>query len=239
MLRRDSVTFFVTYCRVSLLKPSVHHSPRRSRHSFTVAHRLKPSWRYQTLVMSNDQDARRNPASWSNSQHSMPNGSSPAISIDPESGRMQRNNPNYIQQNQGPSSAPPTNAARLPDRPQIPTRSSTTGTSDPDRNARDLIPHARSEDLNHASATSSNPDSFAASSPRPSPAFLQSASGSRPSTPEGSSRHNHPSSSGHSEELNKRLSVASFSSARSQSSTSSGGPKAPPTSSTSTSLSSA
>ncbi|KAJ6621368.1 hypothetical protein B0H10DRAFT_2163174 [Mycena sp. CBHHK59/15] len=125
----------------------------------------------------------------------------------------------------------------------MPTRSATTGAVDQDRAlaVHDLPPHARSEDLNHNSPANLSAAPLAGSSPRPSPAFLSSSGGSRPSTPAGSSKHNHPSSSGHSDDSHRRTSVASFSSAHSGSSNSSSpGAQAPPASSTaSTSLSSA
>ncbi|KAF9045826.1 RhoGAP-domain-containing protein [Hymenopellis radicata] len=125
-----------------------------------------------------------------------------------------------------PYSAPPTSANRLPDRPQIPTRSSTVGSSELDRNAspRDNTPTAHSDDLNHSNNY------------RPSPAFLRP---SRPSTPtgSGSGRSHPPSSSGHSDDSlhnpnPKRLSAGSYSSARSGSSSSE---RLPPPSSNSSS----
>ncbi|KAJ7583291.1 LIM domain-containing protein [Mycena floridula] len=173
--------------------------------------------------MSKEQEARRVPSPWTNGQNNSPTGSSGSLSIESDAARFLRNNSNSWSPNQGPSSAPATNAARLPERTQLPTRSSTTGTSEPDRNHsfNDAIPHARSEDLNHGLS----------SSPRPSPAFLQPAGGSRPSTPPGSSKH--------SQELNRRLSNSSFSSVHSAGSTSSNGARAPTTTSTSTSLAAA
>ena len=143
--------------------------------------------------------------------------------------------------NQGrfPYSAPPTSASRIPDRPNLPTRSSTVGTSDPDRNlsANILYPKARSEDLNHTSTSNYNPDSFSSSSPRLSPAF-PSSTGSRPSTPGGSSPFKQPSSSSHSDH-SPQTSLTYHSSALSEeSSINSTASKPPRTSSTSTSLAS-
>jgi hypothetical protein len=142
--------------------------------------------------------------------------------------------------NQGrfPYSAPPTSASRIPDRPNLPTRSSTLGTSDPDRNlsANILYPKARSEDLNHTTISNYNPDSFSASSPRLSPAFPSSV-GSRPSTPGGSSQSKQLSSSSHSD--HSPLASLIHSSAQSEeSSTNSTASIIPRTSSTSTSLAS-
>jgi hypothetical protein len=143
--------------------------------------------------------------------------------------------------NQGrfPYSAPPTSTSRIPDRPNLPTRSSTVGTSDPDRNlsANILYPKTRSEDLNHTSISNYNPDSFSAPSPRLSPAFPSSA-GSRPSTPGGSSQSKQPSSSSHSDH-SPQASLAYYSSTQyEESSTNTTVSKAPRTSSTSTSIAS-
>ena len=141
--------------------------------------------------------------------------------------------------NQGrfPYSAPPTSASRIPDRPNLPTRSSTVGTSDPDRNLSTniLYPKARSEDLNHTSTSNYNPDSFSSSSPRPSPTFPSSA-GSRPGTPGGSSQSKQLSSSSHSDHL-PQASLTFYSSAQSEESSLTAS-KPPRASSTSTSLAS-
>ncbi|KAJ7207290.1 LIM domain-containing protein [Mycena haematopus] len=140
-------------------------------------------------------------------------------------------------QNTQPPSTSQATPERLQDR-YIPPRAATMGPSDQERPpvAQDLSPHARSEDLNHSSPVGTPP--LSGSSPRPSPAFL---GGSRPATPAGSSKHNHPSSSGHSDDLTHRTSVASFSSAHSggSGSSSAGAQPAPPSSVASTSLSSA
>ncbi|KAJ7890663.1 hypothetical protein B0H14DRAFT_2690252, partial [Mycena olivaceomarginata] len=137
-----------------------------------------------------------------------------------------------------PLSAPPGSPGRLPDRTYMPTRAATMGTEQERPLAvHDFPPHARSEDLNHSSPVNISP--LPGSSPRHSPAFLGS---SRPSTPAGSSKHNHPSSSGHSDDLTRRTSIASFSSANSGGSASSsagGAQPAPPSSVASASLSSA
>ncbi|KAJ7623307.1 LIM domain-containing protein [Roridomyces roridus] len=137
----------------------------------------------------------------------------------------------------GPLSAPPTSPGRLPERTNLPTRAATTGNGSEDRPlaGHDMPPHPRSEDLNHNSPANFSAASSAGSSPRPSPAFPPSSSGSRPSTPAGSSKH------GHADNLTRRTSVASFSSANSGASiSSSAGAQAPPPSSVaSSSLSSA
>ena len=141
--------------------------------------------------------------------------------------------------NQGrlPYSAPPTSASRIPDRPNLPTRSSTVGTSDPDRNLSTniLYPKARSEDLNHTSTSNYNPASFSSSSPRLSPAFPSSA-GSRPGTPGGSTQYKQPSSSSHSDH-SPPASLTYYSSAQSEESSVTTS-KPPRASSTSTSLAS-
>jgi hypothetical protein len=183
--------------------------------------------------MSKEQDQQRGPTQWSSYQFT-PTESDPS--------RLPRSTRTPSNQSP-PSSAAPSIPGRPPDRTNIPTRSATMGTADQDRAlvAHDLPPHARSEDLNHNSPANISAVPLAGSSPRPSPAFLSSSGGSRPSTPAGSSKHNHPSSSGHSDDLTRRTSVASFSSAHSGASvSSSAGAQAPPTSSTaSTSLTSA
>jgi hypothetical protein len=142
--------------------------------------------------------------------------------------------------NQGrfPYSAPPTSASRIPDRPNLPTRSSTVGTSDPDRSlsANILYPKARSEDLNHTSTSNYNPDSFSSSSPKPSPAFPSSA-GSRPTTPGGSSQSKQPSSSSHSDH-SPQTSLTYYSSAQSEETSINSTASKPPRTSTSTSLAS-
>lgn len=194
--------------------------------------------------MSKDQDQGLAPSPWSNSQHREQNGPVHGASTDSDSIRAQWSTANPRSQQYNPYSNAPAAPARHPDRPHAPTRSSTVGSSEPDRSlsTRVMIPHARSEDLNHSSSSSLPAAALSGASPRPSPAFLQAAGGSRPSTPADSSRRNHPSSSGHSDESNKRSSVASFASAHSSSSSSSSasGAKAPPTSSsTSASLVSA
>ena len=138
-----------------------------------------------------------------------------------------------------PYSAPPTSTSRIPERPNLPTRSSTVGTSDPDRNlsANILYPKTRSEDLNHTSISNYNPDSFSVPSPRLSSAFPSSA-GSRPSTPGGSSQSKQPSSSSHSDH-SPQASLAYYASTQSEeASTNSTVSKPPRTSSTSTSIAS-
>ncbi len=184
-----------------------HYPPRPAQ----CARRYPQRWR-RTLsrrpVMNKDHDTGRSPSPWSNSQS---RGQPLGINVDARSGQ---GHGQTMASASSPYSAPPTSANRLPDRPQIPTRSSTVGSSELDRNAssRDNIPTARSEDLNHSNNY------------RPSPAFLRP---SRPSTPtgSGSGRSHPPSSSGHSDDSlhnpnPKRLSAGSYSSARSGSSSS-------------------
>ncbi|PPQ65483.1 hypothetical protein CVT26_000123 [Gymnopilus dilepis] len=176
--------------------------------------------------MSRDRDQGRTPPPWANYPH---NGAAAPLGLSTD---LQQS----LSQQRNPYSAPPSNPAKLPDRPNLPTRSSTLGPTDPDRNLpshSSSLPKARSEDLNHTSAYASN--SFVSSSPRPSPPYLSSGAGSsRPNTP-GTSKD--PSSSGLSDQQH---SMSSHSSAHSEASTSnSNAPRAPPsTSSTSTSLSS-
>ena len=182
-------------------------------------------------LMSRDRDQGRTPPPWANYPH---NGAAAplGLSTDLDPPRTQQS----PSQQRNPYSAPPSNPAKLPERPNLPTRSSTLGPTDPDRNLpshSSSLPKARSEDLNHTSAYASN--SFISSSPRPSPPYLSSGAGSsRPNTP-GTSKD--PSSSGLSDQQH---SMSSHSSAHSEASTSnSNAPRAPPsTSSTSTSLSS-
>jgi len=184
--------------------------------------------------MSKDHDYARATLS---TQHTTHTPSPSALSADPGSSKPQHFYPQFASQFRSPSTS--INPARPPDRPKVPTRSSTLGSSEPDRNlsVNTYIPHSRSEDLNHGSSSSSHPSGFPASSPRPSPAFLTSAGGSsRPSTPAASQRPK-PSSSGHSDNSEHRLSVASFSSAHSGSSSHSDGGKPPPTTTSSTSAS--
>ncbi|KAF8892087.1 hypothetical protein BD779DRAFT_1510773 [Infundibulicybe gibba] len=183
--------------------------------------------------MSRDQDiGASSPSPWSNIR----NGSPPRVSPESESPRFQQMyppTPDDKNPNQYHSLDPTT--PRAPGKPGFPTRSSTYGSPEPDRNlsANIYIPHARSEDLNHSSASNSRSAGFSASSPRPSPAFLSSA-GSRPSTPGGSARPLRPSTSGHSDKLGRRLSAASLSSTHSSSSSHSNPGKAPPTASSTT-----
>ncbi|EKM81832.1 hypothetical protein AGABI1DRAFT_118900 [Agaricus bisporus var. burnettii JB137-S8] len=111
------------------------------------------------------------------------------------------------------------NAARPLERPNAPTRSATYGAPDPDRNLSNTrIPQSRSEDLNHGVSSSPQSPSYLAASPRPSPAFLSSASSSRPSTPGGALNLKPLSSSGHSDDSDQHLSVNSHVSGQSASS---------------------
>ncbi|KAJ7834094.1 hypothetical protein B0H13DRAFT_2110113 [Mycena leptocephala] len=182
--------------------------------------------------MSSNQDHSRGPAQWSPSQF---------IQEDHDPARSRA--PRQPLPQSAPLSAPPSSPGRLPDRANMPTRSATTGSTDQERppGVYDLPPHARSEDLNHNSPANISAAPLVGSSPRPSPAFFNSSGASRPSTPAGSSKHNHPSSSGHSDDLTRRTSVTSFSSNHSGGSNgSSAGALAPTASSVvSTGLSSA
>ncbi|KAH9479568.1 Rho-type GTPase-activating protein 1 [Psilocybe cubensis] len=124
-----------------------------------------------------------------------------------------------------PLSAPPTASPSIPDRPALPTRSSTLGPPDLKTNPNSL-PKPRSEDLNHNHLSSSP----SPSSPRPSPPFLTSPSAtSRPGTPS-----KPPSSSGHSD---NSYNPPTHSESHSEASTSNSNPSRPPPSTTSTSTS--
>ncbi|KAJ7224368.1 LIM domain-containing protein [Mycena pura] len=180
--------------------------------------------------MSSETDHQRGPAQWSSSQFQLAEADNPRSRV-PRAPLTQ-------------ASAPPSSPARLPDRSTPPIRAATVGPTDRTQPlaANDLPPHARSEDLNHGSPANMSAASVAGSSPRPSPAFLSSSGGSRPSTPAGSSKPSQPSSSGHTDDdPARRTSVTSLSSAYSgASNSSSAGAQAPPASSVaSTSLSSA
>ncbi|KAF5355304.1 hypothetical protein D9758_005981 [Tetrapyrgos nigripes] len=110
----------------------------------------------------------------SSSRSQPPNGASLAINIDPSRGLKVQHG------SSSPFSAPPSAGGRLPDRAVMPTRSSTTGSSDHDRSHPiDDIPHARSEDLNHSrprneSPTPTDPSLSNSSSKRLSSASLSS-----------------------------------------------------------------
>ncbi|KAF9462867.1 hypothetical protein BDZ94DRAFT_1309201 [Collybia nuda] len=189
--------------------------------------------------MSNDQDPGPTLSPWLNNQHTPQSGSPTDISAELESSRLHHIQTQATSHSILPYATPPSNTVRLPDRPNIPTRSSTLGSSEPDRNlsANTYPTHARSEDLSHGNSYSNNHFSVPlGSSPRPTPAFLASAESSRPSTPP-NSKYKHPSSSGHSEGSGRRTSVASLSSAHSGSSSQSGDSRPPPTTASSTSAS--
>lgn len=177
--------------------------------------------------MNNSHEGRV-PPTWSNNQQ---NGTQ-VISVESDPSRPQRTQVLAKTQPNGPNSAPPGSSNRLPDRPHFPARSSTIGSLDLDRHPSnyDVIPHARSEDLNHTSHGISYPLAISGSSPKPTPA--SNSSSSRPPTPAAN-----PSSSGHSDSSDHRLSVASFSSAHSGSSSYSSTPRAGPPTSSSTSAS--
>ncbi|GLB41802.1 putative protein with zinc-binding domain present in Lin-11, Isl-1, Mec-3 [Lyophyllum shimeji] len=145
--------------------------------------------------MSKGQDLARAPSQWS-SQPISQTPPSTDLRPDPESTRLQTQ---QVHRARTPPSASNSTGSRNPERPNVPIRAATLNSTEHDRNlsANTYVPHARSEDLNHNSASSSYTSGASGSSPRPSPAFLSSAGGSRPSTP-GSGNHKHPSSSGHS-----------------------------------------
>lgn len=225
-----------TYTVCFLLSPSF-----LSAHSFRLPNFVPSAscGARRPQAMSNDQDHGRAPSPWLSNQHTSQTGSPTGISAEPESPRLQHIPMQANSQSRLPYASPPSNTTRLPDRPNVPTRSSTLGSSEPDRNlSTNAYPtHARSEDLSHGSSSSNNyPSGFPGSSPRPSPAFLASAGSSRPSSPPGS-KSKHPSSSGHSERSGRPMSVASISSAHSGSSSQSGNGRPPPTSASSTSAS--
>ncbi|KAF9005924.1 hypothetical protein BDQ17DRAFT_1352402 [Cyathus striatus] len=147
-----------------------------------------------------------------------------------------------------PHSAPPADAARLPDRAQLPTRSSTVPDADRTLSPNPPPAHSRSDDLNHSSLSAS-PPTFLSSSPHPNNIFLPSSSpsnshpdsfSSRPSSPPLASKLGLPSSSSsaaHSDASTKRNSVLSVSSSHSSSSTQSAQPRPPPTATSSVSTS--
>lgn len=122
----------------------------------------------------------------------------------------------------GPMSAPPSNGNHIPDRPTFPTRASTVSSPhDLDHRKPKLVdhPHARSEDLNHASPSNSN-EMYTAERSFSKQPFLTA---SRPSTPAGSNNHIQGSSSDHSDSYRRRPpSVASIGSAQSGSSANDG-----------------
>jgi hypothetical protein len=188
--------------------------------------------------MSKDWDHGRTPSPRLNYQQQ--NVGTLGVSTDLDVIRNEQIEANPSNQGRFPYSAPPTSASRIPDRPTLPTRSSTVGTSDPDRNLSANIPYpkARSEDLNHGSTSKYTPESFSTSSPRISPAFLSSG-GSRPTTPGGSSPSKQPSSSSHSDH-SPQTGLAYYSSGHSEESStiSNSTSSKPPRTSTSTSLAS-
>ncbi|KAJ8487930.1 hypothetical protein ONZ45_g14153 [Pleurotus djamor] len=186
--------------------------------------------------MSKDQDPGRGQYPWANPQLGSQNAHL-GLSVNADVSRFQTAPNQQRPDARSPYSAPAGTSGRLPERTNVPTRSSTLGTSDPDRNqlANDLVPHAKSEDMNHSNYAIP----ATGSSPRQDNNYLTANSRSRPSTPAGtSSNRNGPSSSsGHSDESDRRLSMTSFSSAQSGSSSQSAGPRGPPTTASSTSIS--
>ena len=138
-------------------------------------------------AMSRDRDNGRPSSPWSSyaQQSQNASGGQTHLSVSTESNQSQ---------GRGMFSAPATSSPRIPVRPDIPTRSSTIGTSDPSRSPNTTTlayTQSRSEDYNHQSS-SSNQGLF--SSPRPSPSPHSSAS--RPNTP---AQPKDPSFSGHSD----------------------------------------
>ncbi|KAF9453572.1 hypothetical protein P691DRAFT_800196 [Macrolepiota fuliginosa MF-IS2] len=143
-----------------------------------------------------------------------------AIPADSEATRAHQNQGQQPMQPRPTYTSSPSTTARPPDRPNVPTRSATLGTPDPDRNlsSNAWSPQSRSEDLNHSMSSSLLTTSHLTTSPRLSPAFLSSAGSSRPSTP-GSTQNLKPrSSSGHSDDSDQHLSVTSHVSAHTTSS---------------------
>ncbi|KAL0953576.1 hypothetical protein HGRIS_004792 [Hohenbuehelia grisea] len=190
--------------------------------------------------MSKDRDHGRGPYLWPNDQQALQSSNSPlqGLSVNSDLARAQRNQQRI--DTRSPFSAPPGSPARLPERPNVPTRSSTLGTPEPDPNLfpKDRIPHPRSEDLNHTGVLNHPSTFIPGSSPRTGSNFLHANSRSRPSTPGSqSNRHRAPSSSGNSDESERRLSIGSFSSQHSGASSQSGGTRPPPTVASSTSVS--
>ena len=185
--------------------------------------------------MSREWDQGRAPSPRLN--HQQQNIATWGVSTDPDTIRNEQTQAHPLNQGRFPYSAPPTSASRIPDRPNLPTRSSTVSASDLDRNLSAGFPYpkARSEDLNHASTSDYKPESFSTSSPMLSSVFPSSAS-SRPSTPGGSSQSKQPSSSSHSDH-SPQISLA-YSSEEFSTNLNSATSKAPRTSSTSTSLAS-
>jgi hypothetical protein len=189
--------------------------------------------------MSKEQDRGRESSPWAGTQHPSSTPPPSGLSPDPGSSKIQYISSQLAAQSRPPPFSPSNNPICSPDRPKLPTRSSTLGNSEPDHSlsVHSSIPYSRSEDLSHGSS-SFQPSSFTGSSPRPSPAFLTPAGGSsRPTTPAGSQMPQRPSSSGHSDDSEHRQSVASFSSTRSGSSSQSGVGKPPPTTTSATSAS--
>lgn len=166
--------------------------------------------------MSRENDSGQAPSPWASAVSPK---NTPPVSPDNEAARTPQN---AVQPQSYPRISPNTsspNAARPLERPNAPTRSATYGAPDPDRNLSNTrIPQSRSEDLNHGVSSSPQSPSYLAASPRPSPAFLSSASSSRPSTPGGALNLKPLSSSGHSDDSDQHLSVNSHVSAQSASS---------------------
>ncbi|TFK71654.1 hypothetical protein BDN72DRAFT_869889 [Pluteus cervinus] len=144
--------------------------------------------------MNRDQEQARSPSPRSNGYPNL-SGGSPGASTELK----------YLSNwSSAPHSAPGGRNDRQIERPNPPTRASTTGSTEPDRNhtTNFHIPQARSEDLNHGSPLNTSSLSVPGSSPRPSPG-PSSLTSSRPTTP-GTSTKPHPSSSGHSDDSNHR-----------------------------------
>lgn len=183
--------------------------------------------------MSREHELGRAPSPWNNVTSPM-NISAASADAEQTPGQITRSQlPLLLRDTGNPSS----NTSRPLERPNIPTRSATYGSPDPDRNYP-WVPHSRSEDLNHTFSSSPQSSPYLTTSPRPSPAFLSSA-GSRPSTPGGTQNLKLRSSSGHSDDSDQHLSVNSHVSAYSISSSQSNAAKQPSVaSSTSASLAS-
>lgn len=162
-------------------------------------------------VMSREHDLGRAPSPWN-----YPN-PTPAATADPQATPSQQNHGQLPLQPRNNFDPSPPNTGRQLERPNVPTRSATVRTPDPDRNLASNIwnPQSRSEDLNHSFSSSSQGSTYLTTSPRPSPALLSSAGSSRPSTPGGTQNLKPRSSSGHSDDSDQHLSANSHVSAAS------------------------
>ncbi|KAF8661306.1 hypothetical protein AX16_001404 [Volvariella volvacea WC 439] len=155
--------------------------------------------------MSRDQEQAIAPSPRPNGHLNIQNGS---LGISAESDYSRQYPPRASSPSEIPYADTTGNAGRLPERQNLPTRSSTTGSVEPDRNllSKGYSRQAHSEDLNHSNL----PNSLVpgGSSPRV-PYGLPSSPSSRPNTPLTSSKSNQPSSTAHSVDSNHQTSVTS------------------------------